>query len=122
LTSLYFYGIRGEIGGMNMRTEEILNALDDLEKSHQEARRVVKNKLIKLYKTLKAELDDYHNAEKFAVDSPCDEVHCGCVPLLIKANRQLEAENKRLREDLKRALKDVEMFENLANAIDDEKP
>ena len=37
---------------------------------------------------LQAELDDYHNAEKFVADPPHDEICCGCVSL-----KKVQAEN-----------------------------
>ena len=48
---------------------------------------------------LKAELDEYHDAEKFVNDPPHDQICCGCVAILRKQKTQLQAENERLRKN-----------------------
>ena len=45
--------------------------------------------------TLRAELDEWHNAAKFVADGCTDEIHCGCVPIL---KRELDAANKAVDE------------------------
>jgi len=41
---------------------------------------------------LQAELDDYHNAEKFVADPPHDEICCGCVGILRKQLKDVQTE------------------------------
>ena len=45
--------------------------------------------------TLRAELDEWHNAAKFVADGCTDEIHCGCVPIL---KREMDAANKAVEE------------------------
>ena len=89
-----------------------LNAKLHTETAHQ-AKRI---------KELEEELDDYHNTEKFVLgeDCPTDENHCGCVVILKKRIKVLEAViQAALRISDLWTLKEVEtMFEDEAKALE----
>jgi len=61
---------------------------------------VVIDEAVNTIEQLQAELEDYHDAEKFVNDPPHDQVCCGCVAILRKQLKQLQAENKQLEETL----------------------
>ena len=48
-------------------------------------------------KRLKAQLDSYHDAEKFVAAPPHDQECCGCVAILRKQNTDLKAQLDKLR-------------------------
>ena len=78
---------------------DIVVAAPDDEQAVKEAMKILYKACDRL-EAAEKELDDYHNAEKMANISPCDEVHCGCVPLLLKTIKQLQASLEAAEKDL----------------------
>ena len=71
---------------LNKKTQDWINATNLISKNDTKI------------KALQAELDEYHDAEKFVNDPPHDQECCGCVAILRKQKTQLQAELEEMKE------------------------